>query len=89
LQRYGAPTVYVASARALLVNRIDVVRNPQRTHIFNMTMIRLSGSPLHAARVPPDRQSVVDDGCITGEVGSKEKPAEVVAVLKDLGRGLK
>ena len=30
---------------------IDVVRNHQRTHNFSMTMIRLSGSQLHAARV--------------------------------------
>src|SRR5262249_41914407 len=34
-----------------LVKIIDVVRNHQRTHNFSMTMIRLSGSQLHAARV--------------------------------------
>src|SRR5262245_21754978 len=34
-----------------VVKRIDVVRNHQRTHNFPMTMIRLSGSQLHAARV--------------------------------------
>jgi hypothetical protein len=34
-----------------LVKIIDVVRNRQRTHDFFMTMIRISGSQLHAARV--------------------------------------
>jgi hypothetical protein len=32
-----------------LVKIIDVVRNRQRAHNFFMTMIRLSGSQLHAA----------------------------------------
>jgi len=34
-----------------LVKIIDVVRNHQCAHNFSMTMIRLSGSQLHAARV--------------------------------------
>jgi transcriptional regulator with XRE-family HTH domain len=34
-----------------LVKIIDVVRNRQRANNFFMTMIRLSGSQLHAARV--------------------------------------
>jgi hypothetical protein len=34
-----------------LVKIIDVIRNHQRTHNFSMTMIRLSGSQLHSARV--------------------------------------
>src|SRR5262249_58540301 len=34
-----------------LVNRIDVVRSHRRGHNFSMTLIRLSGSQLHAARV--------------------------------------
>ena len=34
-----------------LVNRIDVVPNHRRAHNFFMTVIRLSGSQLHAARV--------------------------------------
>jgi hypothetical protein len=33
------------------VKIIDVVRNHQCAHNFSMTMIRLSGSQLHAARV--------------------------------------
>src|SRR5439155_12130890 len=49
-----APTVRARgtlSASYDLVKIIDVVRNHQRTHNFPMTMIRLSGSQLHAARV--------------------------------------
>jgi hypothetical protein len=34
-----------------LVNRIDVVRNYQRAHNFSMTVIRVTGLQLHAARV--------------------------------------
>jgi hypothetical protein len=34
-----------------LVNRIDVVRNRRRFHNFSMTLIRVTGSQLHAARV--------------------------------------
>jgi hypothetical protein len=34
-----------------LVNRIDVVRNRCRAHNFTMTLIRVTGSQLHAARV--------------------------------------
>jgi hypothetical protein len=34
-----------------LVKIIDVVQNHQRAHNYSMTMIRLSGSQLHAARV--------------------------------------
>jgi hypothetical protein len=33
------------------VNRIDVVRNHCRAHNFTMTLIRVTGSQLHAARV--------------------------------------
>jgi DNA-binding transcriptional regulator YiaG len=34
-----------------LVNRIDVVRDHRRTQSFSMTLIRITGSQLHAARV--------------------------------------
>jgi hypothetical protein len=34
-----------------LVKIIDVVRNHQCAHNFSMTMIRLSGSQFHAARM--------------------------------------
>jgi hypothetical protein len=34
-----------------MVIRIDVVRNHRRAHNFPMTLIRVTGSQLHAARV--------------------------------------
>ena len=49
------PSVHQRRACSLapsgLVKIIDVVRSHQRAHNFSMTMIRLSGSQLHAARV--------------------------------------
>ena len=55
MARRGIAAGCVAGAIAIsvcgLVKTIDVVRNHQRTHNFSMTVIRLSGSQLHAARV--------------------------------------
>ena len=45
----SASVQYVANIG--VVKRIDVVRSHRRGHNFSMTMIRLSGSQLHAARV--------------------------------------
>jgi hypothetical protein len=41
----------VSAAISALVKRIDVVRNRCRAQIFSMTLIRITGSQLHAARV--------------------------------------
>ena len=42
---------YGGARHAVLVNRIDVVRNQRRAQNFPMTLIRITGSQLHAARV--------------------------------------